>query len=189
MLAREKKKWQINLRRYVIEKSPCPAYAPYFGLDIQTIRAWFECQFPPGVGWGDFGALWQFDHIIPVAHFDFADTTDLKLCWNFLNLRIRTQTLAKTEGTTDLMGAGAYFDELFEKTGHPMALQLSYKVRKLEQARKLAAESQLQFLTEKASLLKEINSLTEEEFQLLNQGKTPEEAKKEIALFYKNLRR
>lgn len=48
---REKRKWQIALRRYVLERNVCVDYAPYFGLDIERMRHWFECQFPPGIGW------------------------------------------------------------------------------------------------------------------------------------------
>ncbi|MFI5132361.1 MAG: hypothetical protein ACHQFX_20330, partial [Chitinophagales bacterium] len=66
---REKRKWQISLRRYVIDKSPCPLYAPYFGLDIENLRKWFEMQFSDNIAWGDFGKKWQFDHIIPVTYF------------------------------------------------------------------------------------------------------------------------
>ena len=53
--SREKRKWQIAFRRYVLEKNQCPSYAPYFGLDIQKIREWFEIQFEKGVKWEDFG--------------------------------------------------------------------------------------------------------------------------------------
>ena len=42
---REKRKWQLSYRRYVLEKAPSEAYAPYFGLDIETLRQWFEAQF------------------------------------------------------------------------------------------------------------------------------------------------
>src|SRR4030095_7188418 len=82
---REKKKWQINLRRYVINKSPCPQYAPYFGLDISNLRKWFELQFSPEMSWDNFGKAWQFEHIIPAAYFDFSNDEELKLCWSFIN--------------------------------------------------------------------------------------------------------
>ena len=59
---REKRKWQIALRRYVLEKNICVEYAPYFGLDIENMRKWFEYQFKDGIGWDDFAGKWQFDH-------------------------------------------------------------------------------------------------------------------------------
>ena len=38
LAAREKRKWQIALRRYVLDGNPSTRYAPYFGLDIKTLR-------------------------------------------------------------------------------------------------------------------------------------------------------
>ena len=52
------------------------------------MREWFELQFEEGVGWSDFGKKWQFDHILPVTFFDFSLDDDLKLCWNFINIRV-----------------------------------------------------------------------------------------------------
>jgi hypothetical protein len=51
---REKRKWQIALRRYVIEKNNCITYAPYFGLDRENLRKWFEMQFEEGYNPGYF---------------------------------------------------------------------------------------------------------------------------------------
>ena len=45
---REKRRWQIALRRYVIERNISTFYAPYFGLDVENIRIWFEMQFDAG---------------------------------------------------------------------------------------------------------------------------------------------
>ena len=93
------------------------AYAPYFGLDIETLRKWFETQFVPGLGWEDFGKKWQFDHIIPVSHFDFANEGDLRLCWNFTNLRVKRIEEKKDRGERqDLLAARRYFQKLLENT-------------------------------------------------------------------------
>ena len=85
---REKRKWQIALRRYVLEKQACVLYAPYFGLDIISIRKWFEMQSPVGLGWDDFAKNWQFEHIVSVAYFDFGLAELLTLCWTFTNIRV-----------------------------------------------------------------------------------------------------
>src|SRR5687767_12045954 len=85
---RAKRKWQINLRRYVIDQSPCPLYAPYFGLDIKNLRSWFEYQFTEDISWDDFGKKWQLDHVIPVTYFEHSQEDELKMCWNFTNLRV-----------------------------------------------------------------------------------------------------
>src|SRR6185503_16184229 len=85
---REKRKWQINLRRYIFKETPSPHYAPYFGLDIKNMRLWLEYQFTEKQGWDNFGKLWQLDHIIPVTYFDHSQEDELKMCWNFTNLRV-----------------------------------------------------------------------------------------------------
>src|SRR6476620_5571737 len=85
--AREKRKWQVALRRYVIEKNLSGPYAPYFGLGIEDFRSWIELQFTGAMTWENFGSTWQFEHIVPVAYFDFANDADLVICWNFLNIR------------------------------------------------------------------------------------------------------
>src|SRR6188474_3101936 len=83
--SREKRKWQVALRRYVLDKNLSPAYAWYFGLSIDQFRNWIEIQFTEGLSWENFGSAWQFDHVIPVAYFDFSLEEDLLLCWNFIN--------------------------------------------------------------------------------------------------------
>ncbi|MCR6720231.1 MAG: hypothetical protein NVV59_07985 [Chitinophagaceae bacterium] len=109
--AREKRKWQINLRRYVIEKSPCPSYAPYFGLDITSMRKWFEQQFTGELTWNNFGDQWQFTHIMPLYLFDHENDDDLRLCWNFINLRVEPTFPAKpAENRLSLLAAKVYFE-------------------------------------------------------------------------------
>ena len=54
---REKRKWQIALRRYVIEQNRSSFYAPYFGLDIKSFRDWIEVQFDRGMNWDNFSKV------------------------------------------------------------------------------------------------------------------------------------
>ena len=56
---REKRKWQIALRRYVLEKNKSSFYAPYFGLGIETFRKWIEVQFDSETNWENFSESWQ----------------------------------------------------------------------------------------------------------------------------------
>jgi hypothetical protein len=178
---REKRKWQISLRRYVLEKSPCPAYAPYFGLDIQNIRKWFEYQFEKEVGWETFGSHWQFDHIIPVVYFDFEKETDLKLCWNFTNLRVELIHLNKNRGhRLDVLAAKSYFQELFDKTNYAPCLQLLQKIDEIELSEFVSSEKQQQFILENKSYLDMIENYSVFEFELLNSGRSIQEVKKEV---------
>jgi len=184
---REKRKWQINLRRYVIERSPCPFYAPYFGLDIENIRKWFEYQFTKGLRWENFGEKWQFDHIIPVTYFDHDDEKELKLCWNFTNLRVEPLQLNKNRGNRiDVLGAKSYFAELFNKTGYLITKELEDKIARIELSELISSEPQQKFLADHKEYLEYIENYSSFEFELLNHGRSIEEVTKEMALFKKS---
>jgi len=185
--SREKRKWQINLRRYVIEKSLCPTYAPYFGLDIENIRKWFEYQFTQGLDWNNFGKQWQFDHIIPVTYFDHEIDEELRLCWNFINLRIEPFQLNKSRGSRlDVLGAKSYFNELYSKTGYPLAKALKDKIDRIELLEFVSSEPQQRFLIQHKEYLGHLENYSMFEFELLNHGRSIEEVKKEMAFFKKN---
>jgi len=185
--SREKRKWQINLRRYVIEKSLCPTYAPYFGLDIQNMRKWFEYQFTEDLGWNNFGKKWQFEHIIPVNYFDQTNEEELRLCWNFINLRIEPFHPSNNRGgRLDILGAKAYFSDLYLKTGYPLAKALKDKIARLE-LETVGSEPQQRFLAEHREYLVHIENYSIFEFELLNHGRSIEEVKKEMAFFKKNI--
>lgn len=184
---REKRKWQINLRRYVIEKTPCPPYAPYFGLDIFNIRKWFAYQFSNDLSWENFGVKWQFDHIIPVTYFDHSDENELRLCWNFTNLRVEPIQLNKNRGNrVDVLGAKSYFDELYLKTGYAVTKALRDKIASIELSELISSKPQQNFLAEHKEYLTHIENYSVFEFELLNHGRSLDEVKKEMAFLSKN---
>ena len=179
---REKRKWQINLRRYVIDRSPCPLYAPYFGLDIENIRKWFERQFNGDLSWANFAKSWQFDHIIPVTYFDHSQEDELKLCWNFTNLRVEPFDRNKNRGNRmDVLGARKFFDALYARTGYPVTGALSERIAQIELNEFKSSEPQQQFLTELREYLVHIENYSVFEFELLNRGRSIEEVNKEIS--------
>ena len=185
---RETRKWQINLRRYVIERSPCPLYAPYFGLDIENIRKWFEYQFTPDLHWDNFAKKWQFDHIIPVTYFDSSLEEDLRLCWNFTNLRVEQLHFHKDRGNRlDVLGAKLYFEELYTKAGYPIAKALKDKIERIELSEFISSVPQQNFLAEHKDYLAHIENYSIFEFELLNHGRSLEEVEKEIAFLKKNI--
>jgi hypothetical protein len=183
---REKRKWQIALRRYVLEKNICALYAPYFGLDIENLRKWFEVQFEQGVGWDDFAKKWQFDHIIPVTYFDFSDKAELKICWNFTNIRVEQFLRNKDRGNRlDVMAAKGYFEELYKKTLYTPCLKLLKKIDKIELSEIVSSEKQQSFIIENRGFLDMIENYSEFEFELLNSGRPINEVKKEIEFLKK----
>lgn len=184
---REKRKWQINLRRYVLQKSLCPYYAPYFGLDINHLRRWFEYQFTEGLSWESFGQNWQFDHVIPVTYFDFSLDEELKTCWHFTNLRVGTIQKDKEGGNRlDILAARHYFRDLYTATQYEPCKKLLDKIDRIEMAAQLSNMAQQQFIKENQAYLNQIARYSAFEYELLNSGRNVEEVNKEIA-FLANL--
>ncbi len=183
---REKRKWQISLRRYVIEKHICVAYAPYFGLDVKNIRKWFEYQFQDDISWGDFGKKWQFDHIIPVTYFDFGNEEELKMCWNFTNIRVEYFQKNKDRGNRlDILAAKTYFKKLYEATNYSPCLKLLQKIDRIEISEFISIKAQQDFIRDHWEYLSMIENYSSFEFELLNSGRTIDEVKKEFELFKK----
>lgn len=185
---REKRKWQIALRRYVLERNPCVTYAPFFGLDIESMRKWFEFQFNEVTAWENFGTVWQFDHIIPVTYFDFSIEDELKKCWNFTNIRIEQIQRNKDRGNRmDVLAAKSYFKELYEKTNYPICLKLLEKIDQIELSEFVSTKPQQSFILENREYLDLIENCSAFEFELLNSGRDIEQVKKEI-LFLKKFK-
>ena len=173
---REKRKWQVGFRRYVLEKTPSEAYAPYFGLDIENLRSWFECQFTDGLNWENFGKAWQFDHIVPATYFDYTNEADLLLCWNFINLRVEKIDEEKTGGyRIDLLTVKPYFKGLYDKTGLSICLKMIKKLEAMEVSNIEKLPAIEGFILSNKTVLEKIPGLTNEEFNRLNKGNTVEE--------------
>jgi hypothetical protein len=185
---REKRKWQIALRRYVLETGFSTQYAPYFGLDRKSIRNWFEIQFANNLNWSNVGTAWQFDHIVPVIYFDFSKEEELRMCWNFTNLKVEAVHLNKNKGAgIDVLAAKAYFHELYSKTQYEPCRKLLSKIDYIEQAELVSSEKQLEFIKQHRAYLDAISDYSIFEFDLLNRGRGVEDVNKEVELL-KNIR-
>lgn len=168
---REKRKWQLALRRYVLEKNISAGYAFYFGLSIEQFRMWIEIQFVEELNWENFGSAWQFDHILPVAYFDFSVEDDLILCWNFTNIRVERIELNKTNGNRiDIVAARPYFEALYTKTGFSLCLKMIEKISKIEFSNIISEPAIEDFIIKNAEQLQIASSLNKEEFNQLNKG-------------------
>ncbi len=174
---REKRKWQVSFRRYVLERSPSEAYAPYFGLDIENLRRWFECQFTDGLNWENFGKTWQFDHIVPATCFDYAKEGDLLLCWSFINLRVEKTDEEKNGSNRidHLLTAKPYFKDLYEKTGLSICLKMIEKLESIKVSNKESRPAIEDFINLNKTMLENITLLSHEEFNRLNRGNTVDE--------------
>lgn len=178
---REKRKWQIAFRRYVIERKPSLIYAPYFGLEIQKLRDWIELQFDDTCSWENFGSKWQFDHVIPVGCFDLAEEAELRLCWSFINIRVKHMDDQTEESDwIDLLRAKNYFTQLFQKTELTICQRLIDKIMVLESFAPPTTAKQEQFLISNKAYLHTVSNYSAFEFDLLNHGKSSEEVGREV---------
>lgn len=183
---KEKKKWQIALRRYVLEKKLSPNYAPYFGLEIEKMRKWVECQFVEGIGWDDFAVKWQFDHVIPVTYFDFNNEDELKMCWSFLNIRVGIFNKKEEKvNRIDLVYAKNYFKDLYKSSNIESIIPFLDKIEGIILSKKLETNSQTRFLIEQKSYLSSIKGFSAYEYEMLNRGGTLEQVKKEMEILKK----
>lgn len=172
---REKRKWQLALRRYVLEKNISSKYAFYFGLGVEQFRKWIEIQFTDDLNWENFGSSWQFDHILPLSYFDFAVEEDLLLCWNFLNIRVERINLFQEQTTgsrIDVIAARHYFNTLFSKTGFTFCLKMVQKINDIENSSIVSEPAIEQFILQNKVQLELMSSITREEFNDLNTGMT-----------------
>jgi hypothetical protein len=168
---KEKRKWQIALRRYVLEMKPSTYYAPYFGLDIKTFRQWIEIQFDDSLGWDNYSSHWQFDHIIPVAYFDLRDEDHLKICWNFTNIRVEKCDLNRTRGNRlDVLAAKTYYETLHQETSYPVCEKMIAHINAIEISQ-IQSNSMLEtFIRDRKDYIESVADFNPYEFAKLNEG-------------------
>ena len=183
---REKRKWQIALRRYVLEKNKSSYYAPFFGLDNEKFRNWIEVQFDEETNWENFSKAWQFDHIVPVAYFDFSNEEDMGLCWNFTNIRVeKTLPNKEEDNRIDVLASKAYFETLFQKTGYPVCKKIVEKITRIETAQLASNEKLENFIHRNREYLDTVAEFTSYEYDKLNTGTPLESILYEISFLKK----
>jgi hypothetical protein len=183
---KEKRKWQLALRRYILQGYGSFVYAPYFGIDAKNFRKWMALQFNEEINWDNFSSKWQFDHIIPVAYFNLNDKEDLKLCWNFTNIRIEKSEANKNRGNrVDALTAKTYFEDLYNKTGYIICKKMTEKINTLEISLIESSEPLENFLLENKEYLESISAFSEHDYNELNNGKSAKDILLEKSMFEK----
>jgi hypothetical protein len=169
----EKRKWQIALRRYILERNKSSQYAPYFGLDIELFRKWIEIQFDEEINWDNFSKAWQFDHIIPVTFFDLRKEEELRLCWNFINIRVEKILHNKNRSNrVDVYETKRYFEKLYQKTLFPQCLLMIDKISGLDISEVKASKQQEDFLLVNKKYLEALSTFEAYDYIQLNQGES-----------------
>lgn len=170
-----KRKWQIALRRYIIEGRPAVEYAPYFGINFKGFRKWIELSFDPSMNWGNFGKAWQLDHIVPVSFFDLDNEKDLCLCWNFINIKPAVRESGEIL-VFDSSKAVAFFENLFIHSGYYMAQEMVNRIKGGKLYELPDISEQVSFLKENSAFLNQIEGLSSIEMELINKGMGLKEA-------------
>ena len=59
------------------------------GYTAEQLKRHLEKQFLPGMTWDNYGKVWEIDHKIPIAAFNYKSPNylDFKRCWELNNLR------------------------------------------------------------------------------------------------------
>lgn len=182
---REKRKWQIALRRYVLEKNKSSFYAPYFGLDILHFRKWVELQFDDDLNWNNFSSSWQFDHIIPVGSFDFSSEIDLRLCWNFINIRVAKNGENNKTSGIDIIAAKTHFQQLYERTQFSLCKLMLEKIEQIGLSQIETNTALENFILKNKTIIETATSFGSYEFNKLNDGVPFEEIMAERELLKK----
>lgn len=168
LLSKEKKKWQLGFRRFVLEGSPCTEYAPYFGLDSKGIRAWLEAQFDADMHWENFGKLWQFEHVLPLAYLNLSDEADLRLGWHFINIRPERIDLPRERPS--LQQIRQYFETLQQVSGFSVCAAMIERIAQIPDQPIAISEGQKQFLQKNLTTLEAARSFDQADFLRLHEG-------------------
>jgi hypothetical protein len=167
----EKRKWQLALRRYLIEGTKSFAYAKYFGLRAAYFKQWIEKQLPTGLYWEDYTAKWQLDHIIPLIYFDFTNEEDLKLAWSFLNIRPEPIANNKSHSSkVDVLAARKYFSSLYKSTQNETCGKLLSKIDQIEEVLVINTQVQAALLKEWEWELGQVQAFDNHDYDQWNSG-------------------
>lgn len=166
----EKRKWQIALRRYIINKNKSVAYAAYFGIDIEGFRNWIECQFDETMSWDTFSNTWQLEHVVSVAYFNMEKEDDLKLCWNFLNIKVEKLNATEKIYKPPVHASKAYFEILYQQTGIEICNQLVSKIDAIPKPTYMPLPNQINFLKEHTEDFIALTQFSAYEFERMNGG-------------------
>ena len=168
---REKRKWQMALRRYVLEKNSSEFYAPFFGLDIERFRKWIELQFSAQLNWGNFGKEWQFEHVIPISYFTSTEEEELKLCWNFINIKVGRVTQVSSDlHHVDLIAVKPYYEALYKATGNTQCLKMLNKINAICEKNERGEPLLVEFLITNHENIELLAMMSSYEFSRVNDG-------------------
>lgn len=81
--------WTVMHRAVRANSARETKYTRALGYTWATLRTHLEAQFLPGMGWDNWGEVWELDHIRPVSEFQYVSLDDplFREAWRLNNLR------------------------------------------------------------------------------------------------------
>lgn len=94
MKIKEKRKNDINFRIseslrskfHKFIKGKKTSLSKNLGCDLIFLKKWIEFNFTEEMTWDNYGK-WEIDHVIPLSKFNFSENNDIKICYNWTNLK------------------------------------------------------------------------------------------------------
>ena len=76
------------------------------GCTADKFRQYLESMFSPEMNWQNHGEVWEIDHILPCASFDFTQEGNIEKCFHYTNHQplFKTTEIAESFGYTDQIG-------------------------------------------------------------------------------------
>lgn len=62
-------------------------YSNFLGCDVVFLKMWLEFNFTNDMTWDNIGKVWHIDHVLPISLFDFTQTSNINICFNWTNLQ------------------------------------------------------------------------------------------------------
>lgn len=165
-----KRKWQIALRRYILENNPSVSYAAYFGLPAVDLRKWIQLQFKEGMTWDNFGKAWNLSQKVPASLFNLREERDLTLCWHFINITVQEIKENPAVATLESFATKQYFRKLYETTGFEKFNEMCTRITQIETIDPASIKPLESFIRENQKRLEILREFDGEDFSRLNRG-------------------
>jgi hypothetical protein len=84
---RLKKIMRTRFAKTVMKEKKYSKILNYLGVSLDYFKQWIEYQFNDKMSWDNQGTYWDFDHVMPCNSYDFSKEENIKLCFNWTNIR------------------------------------------------------------------------------------------------------
>lgn len=113
-ITRKKRYWEdldyrieilLRTRLYkAVKRNKMASAKDLVGCTSSELRNYIESMWKPEMTWGNYGTIWEIDHIIPICTFDLSDLEAQKKCFHYMNLQplFRTTDIAKSFGYDEI---------------------------------------------------------------------------------------